>query len=75
VPVSYATDIRPLFRDRDVQAMKQFGAFDLSVHEDVVANADGILERLRDGSMPCNGAWPTEQIDRFSQWIADGKLP
>ena len=68
----YAADIRPLFRDRDVKAMKKH--FDLSKYEDVHANADGILSRLRAGNMPCDGAWPAAEVDLFDKWIADGKL-
>jgi hypothetical protein len=45
-------------------------AFDLWSHEDVAQNADAIQERVRDGSMPCDGAWPDEQIDLFRDWIA-----
>jgi hypothetical protein len=32
---------------------------------DVRANADGILARLSDGSIPCDGAWPQEQVELF----------
>lgn len=41
--------------------------FDLSDVDDVRLNAEAILRRLRNGSMPCDGAWPPEQIERFSQ--------
>jgi len=73
--LTYATDIRPLFRDRDVSAMKRNGPFDLSSYGDVVAHADAILRRLEAGDMPCDGAWPAEQVAKFRQWIDDGKLP
>ena len=66
--VGYERDIRPLFRPRDVGAMRRF--FDLSSYSDVRANADKILERLSGGSMPCDGAWPPEQIELFRGWIA-----
>ena len=67
---NFARDIRPLFRDQDVEEM-QF-AFDLSEYDDVKANADAILERLSDGSMPCDGAWSDEQIELFRQWMQEG---
>ncbi|RYE93175.1 MAG: hypothetical protein EOO77_45840 [Oxalobacteraceae bacterium] len=73
--ISFATDIRPLFRQRDVQAMRINGGFNLSRYEDVSARADAIHGRLQDGSMPCDMAWPQSQIDLFAQWIVDGKLP
>jgi hypothetical protein len=72
---SFASDIRPLFRDKDVESMKRAGGFDLSSHADVSARADGILARLGAGSMPCDGAWPAEQVALFAAWMADGKQP
>ena len=54
-PVSFERDIKPLFRDRDRGAMKFF--VDLWSHDDVARESDEILDRLRDGSMPCDGAW------------------
>jgi hypothetical protein len=56
--VTFARDIRPLFRDRDISSMTF--AFDLSSYEDVRANAEGIYERLAEGTMPCDGPWPAE---------------
>jgi hypothetical protein len=47
-------------------------AFDLSVYDDVKNNAPGIYDRLMDGSMPCDGAWPTEQLVLFRQWMDEG---
>jgi hypothetical protein len=73
-PVTYVADIRPLFRSRDVNAMKSAAGFDLSKYQDVVTRADGILMRLKDGDMPCDGAWPPEKVALFAQWISDGKL-
>ncbi len=60
---SYATDIRPLFRDRDIRAM-QF-VFDLADYQAVKDNATVIYERLANGSMPCDGAWTEEHIALF----------
>jgi hypothetical protein len=68
--VTYEADIRPLFRDRDVQSMSF--AFDLASYDDVRANAEAIYERLATGSMPCDGAWPSEEIERFRAWIDAG---
>ncbi len=63
--------IRPLFRERDVRSMRF--AFDLGSYDDVSANAEGILERLRAGDMPCDGAWPADRIDVFERWVRAGK--
>lgn len=73
-PVTFVADIKPLFRPRDIGAMRNFGGFDLSKYQDVVTHADGILTRLQAGDMPCDGAWPPEKIALFAQWISDGKL-
>ncbi len=47
-------------------------AFDLWSYEDVKQNAPHILERLEDGDMPCDGAWPDEQIETFRRWVNSG---
>jgi hypothetical protein len=66
----FEKDIRPLFRETDREEMDFI--FDLWDYEDVRAHADSILERLEDGTMPCDEEWPQEQIDRFRQWIDAG---
>jgi hypothetical protein len=70
---SFATDIRPLFRDKDVEEM-QF-AFDLSKYEDVKTNASGIYDRLSSGTMPCDEPWPDDRVAQFRQWIDAGYPP
>lgn len=75
MPLSFAKDIRTLFRDDpDVEAMKPFG-MDLSSYDDVRSQAENILARLEDGSMPCDEPWPAAQIDRFRQWMSEGMAP
>ena len=66
----FSTDVQTLFRERDRKAMKF--AFDLGSYEDVKQNAEGILQRLEDGTMPCDGAWTPGQIDIFRRWMAGG---
>jgi len=68
--VSFEKHIKPLFRQRDRQSMKF--AFDLWAFDEVKQNAHAILERLRNGSMPCDGAWPREKIDVFERWTTTG---
>jgi hypothetical protein len=48
-------------------------AFDLWSYADVAQHAEAILERLRNGSMPCDGAWPEERVAVFARWITSGK--
>ena len=69
-PVSYGQDIKGLFRPRDRQSMTF--AFDLWEVDDVRANAEAILERLKDGTMPCDGEWSEEQVGLFERWVASG---
>ena len=67
---SFASDIRPLFRDKDIKAMRFM--FDLSRYEDVKDNADGILGTVEEGSMPCDQTWSPEQVSTFRTWIGEG---
>lgn len=71
-PVHFAADIQPLFREKDRLSMLRH--FDLGSYEDVSAHADRIFERLQGGSMPCDGAWPSEQVELFDRWVRGGKL-
>ena len=34
--------------------------------------AHAILGRLADGDMPCDGAWPAEQVELFRSWVEAG---
>jgi hypothetical protein len=68
--ISFERHIKPLFREGDRQSMKW--AFDLWSHDEVAGNSDAILERLHDGTMPCDGAWPDEQIAVFQGWVDAG---
>ena len=72
-PVSFETDVKPLFSERDQRSMTFM--FDLWAFDDVSEHADDILERLRDGNMPCDGEWTPTEVDLFERWIAGGKRP
>jgi hypothetical protein len=73
--LSFAKDIRPLFRDNpDVATMKEFG-LDLSSYSDVKTKAQGILAELLKGSMPCDGAWPADRLALFKKWMDEGMAP
>lgn len=71
--VTYEQNIRPLFRDRDIKSMAF--AFDLSSYDDVCTHAEAIYKRLAAGTMPCDGAWPAEDVERFRAWIDTGSPP
>jgi hypothetical protein len=69
-PLSFETDVKPLFRERDRQSMEF--AFDLWSYDDVSEHADAILARLVAGAMPCDGPWPQAQVDLFRRWTESG---
>lgn len=68
--MSFETDIKPLFRERDRGAMSFL--FDLWSYDDVKANAEAILGQLEAGSMPCDGAWPADRVATFRSWVDAG---
>jgi hypothetical protein len=69
---SFAQDIRPLFRDNDVESMQLFGDFDLSQVTDVRAHASKIYERLGAKDMPCDAPWSDRNIALFKAWMDSG---
>ena len=68
---SYEDDVKPLFRERDRESMEF--AFDLWSYDDVRDNADLILERLEEGSMPCDGPWSADRVALFRRWVETGR--
>ena len=71
--LSFERDVRPMFREKDRDSMRR--AFDLWSRSDVQAHQDAILQHLRDGTMPCDGAWAPEHVTVFQRWIASGSVP
>jgi len=71
--LSFEHDVRPLFREKDRDSMLR--RLDLWSRSDVQAHQDAILERLRNGTMPCDAAWPPERVTIFQRWIASGSAP
>ncbi|MDX1053366.1 hypothetical protein GOL41_27010 [Sinorhizobium medicae] len=69
-PPNFEDDVRNLFRPFDRDSM--IGWFDLHNYDDVKANAGPILSRLQDGTMPCTGSWPEQDIAIFARWIEGG---
>jgi hypothetical protein len=74
---SFKKDIRPLFRDVDVEHMKPHG-LDLSDYQQVKDSAQDILDRVSstdDGFRmppPPDAPWTGPQVALFQQWITDG---
>ena len=38
----------------------------------LVPRMAAIAARLKDGSMPCDGAWPLERVALFERWVENG---
>jgi hypothetical protein len=82
--VSFAQDIRPLFRTDDIEHMKPFGVLldDYTYMSDAVQehkNAHDVQDFLtgkRKPRMPIGGPfWTPEQLDLYGHWMTDGYLP
>jgi hypothetical protein len=65
--ISFDDDIKPLFREKDRDSMRR--SFDLWSYDDVRTHAGAIAQRLKNGSMPCDGAWPAEKVELFERWV------
>ncbi len=72
--LSFASDVRNLFRDSDVKTMKRYG-IDLSSYENVKARASDIYARLIEGDMPCDTPWGSDKLAVFKEWMDGGKSP
>jgi hypothetical protein len=70
--LSFERDVRPLFRERDRGSMLDVANFDLWARHDVAEHSQAILERLENGSMPCDQPWPDERVAVFRRWVEAG---
>jgi hypothetical protein len=73
-PVSFERDIKPLFRSRDIQSMKQRGVLlDDYAYMSNLDNAQDVLDHLTGDApprMPLGGPfWSDAQIDLFKRWM------
>ena len=50
-------------------------AFDLSSYDEIRDHAEEVHLRLADGTMPCDGPWPEEDVARLREWIDAGMPP
>jgi hypothetical protein len=82
---TYAADIAPKFRPKDIACMAAFdvrlddaawmcGAAPSFGHPDH-GNAREVFARLSEGSMPPDAAWPTPWTDAYRAWMDGGFLP
>jgi hypothetical protein len=71
--LSFATDIRPLFRDGDVACMKPGGiALDEASWMCVPANAQLVYGEVEAGKMPPDKPWGKETVAKFKAWMDAG---
>ena len=61
--LSSARDIGPCSGTKDRDSM--MAASDLFGYADVVEHADAIAGSLNSGQMPCDGVWPTPQVEKL----------
>ena len=79
--VSFAKDIKPLFRAIDIQHMKPHGVkLDdytyISDPNDNHANAQAVYDQLSSDSMPPGGPfWTAAQLALFTNWMKNGYPP
>lgn len=71
--LSYAADIRPLFREFDKVFMKRLDGIDIDDAKSVRRRAKFIAKNLKSGRLPYDGNWPRERVDLFNQWRKGGK--
>jgi hypothetical protein len=71
--ISYAADIRPLFRDGDVKCMGKAGVkLDSLAWMSVPANASAVYGAVSAGTMPPDKPWASEHIALFKAWVDAG---
>jgi len=71
--LSFAKDIRPLFRDGDVECMGSYGVqLDDPAWMRVTANAQAVYDAVANGSMPPDAPWPVDRVKAFKTWMDEG---
>jgi hypothetical protein len=71
--LSFAKDIRPLFRDGDVKCMAPAGVrLDDPAWMCVAANAQTVYHAVSTGAMPPDAPWTEERVKMFKSWMDEG---
>jgi hypothetical protein len=71
--LSFATDIRPLFRDGDIKCMGSSGVnLDDPAWMCVLVNAQNVYGQVSAGAMPPDAPWPPDRISLFKEWMDAG---
>lgn len=70
----FATDIRPLFREEDIDCMRPFGVeLDDPAWMCVPGNAQSVYDCVANGSMPPGEPWPADRVAVFKSWMDAGR--
>ena len=81
MPVSFERDIKPLFRQIDIDHMNKHRILldnytYMSDASNDHGNAQAVEDTLRNQSMPPGGPyWSNEQLTLYKQWRSDGYRP
>jgi hypothetical protein len=81
MPVSFSKDVKPMFREVDIDHMKVHGVYldDFQYMSDAAnnyANAQAVLATLKGQTMPPGGPfWTAEQLGLYDKWRTDGFQP
>jgi len=71
--LSFATDIRPLFRDGDIECMRSVGIdLDDPIWMCVPVNAESVYGAVSAGTMPPDDPWPDDRVSLFKKWMDAG---
>jgi hypothetical protein len=80
MPVSFQTDILPLFTSMDIDHMSGMGvSLDDYSYMSEPDNASGVYEQVANGSMPPSFSgeqpWPQDKVQLFRAWMDGGYQP
>ena len=85
MPNTYAVDVRPNFRPKDLNCMQgkgiALGSADWMCDAAAAngypdhGNARLVFARLQAGDMPPDAAWPQPKLDAYQKWMDDGFMP
>jgi len=71
--LSFTKDIRPLFRDEDIDCMRSMGiVLDDPAWMCIAANAQSVYGTVANGSMPPDEPWPADRVSLFKEWMDAG---
>jgi hypothetical protein len=81
MPVSFSKDVKPLFREVDIEHMKVHGVplddfHYMSDPTNNYANAQAVQDTVVGQTMPPGGPfWTADQLSLYAKWRTDGYQP